>query len=167
MPRTQVRTHLPSLQAYFHRFNHKLPRCSNIHLCRQTCLLLLGHTLEVRYRIPQGNACNWANRTLNTNFCSGGVYITLNHYMHRRRRRAVSSTLPYIEFCDKQRSRRHSSTTTRHLTTSSQSFTTSILERSPNSLKLLPFFHPHFSYFISLFCVCSLIIVAIEHTHSL
>ena len=90
MPRTQVRTHLPALQAYFHRFSQKLPRRSNIHLCRQTCLLLLGRALEARGRIPQGNTGNCASRTLNTNFCSGGVYITLNHYMHHRRRRAVS-----------------------------------------------------------------------------
>jgi len=88
MPRTQVRIHLSSLQAYFHRFNHKLPRRRNIHLCRQTCLLLLGHVLEVWYRIPQGNTGNCANiRTLNIKFCSGGVYIILDHYMHRRRRR--------------------------------------------------------------------------------
>jgi len=70
MPRTHVRTHLPSLQAYFRRFKHKLSRRSNIHLCRQTCLLLLGNALEVRYRIPQGNTGNCASRTLNTNFCS-------------------------------------------------------------------------------------------------
>jgi len=144
MPQTQVRTHLPSLQAYFHRFNHKLPRRSNIHLCCRTCLLLLGNVLEVRYRIPQENTGNCANRTLNINFCSGGVYITLNHYMHRRRRRAVSSTLPYVEFCGKRRSRRLSLTKILPLKKLWHNFTTSMLERSSNSLKLLPFFHPHF-----------------------
>ena len=45
---------------------------------------------------PQGNTGNCAIRTLNINFCYGGVYITLNHYMHRRRRRAVSS---FISLC--------------------------------------------------------------------
>jgi len=39
----------------------------------------LGHALEARGRIPYGNTGNCASRTLNTNFCSGGVYITLNH----------------------------------------------------------------------------------------
>jgi len=105
-----------------------------------------------------GNTGNCANKTPNRNFCSGGACTTLNRYLHHRLRRAVNLTLLCAVFCGKRRSRRLSLTKILRLKTSR-------LELSPNSLKLLPFFILIF-YFISLFCLCSLIIVGIEHTRS-
>ena len=48
IPRIRVRTHLPLLQVYLHRSNHKLPLRSSTHLRRLTCPPLLGHALKVR-----------------------------------------------------------------------------------------------------------------------
>jgi len=116
---------------------------------------------------PPGEYRKLRQQYIEQNFCSGGACTTLNRYLHHRLRRAVNLTLLCAVFCGKRRSRRLSLTKTLLLKKVWHNSTTSMFERSPNSLKLRPFFHPHFSYFISLFCVCSLIIVAIKHTRSL